>query len=206
VAVSYRGRENNAMVDLPTEPVSNDDGSSPTQLREVRQRFVAIWGQMASSWGIPRTMAEVHALLYITGRPLNTDEVIEGLGISRGNASMTLRALVDWGVVSREHVRGDRKEYFVAEQDVWKLFRTVLRERKKREIDPLLDALQSCRDMTADALEDGRLEAAAAVDAHGRRLDQLIEFIHLVDAISQRFISPSGQGLQKAAKLLARAS
>jgi DNA-binding transcriptional regulator GbsR (MarR family) len=160
---------------------------------------------MGSSWGIPRTMAEVHALLYITGRPLNTDEIMDRLGISRGNASMTLRGLVEWGIVYREHIRGDRKEYFVAEQDVWKLFRTVLRERKKREIDPLLEALRACRELPATELGDGAADPAA-VKQHQERLDRMIEFMRLVESISQRFISPTGQGLEKAARLLARAS
>jgi DNA-binding transcriptional regulator GbsR (MarR family) len=177
--------------------------------REAQRRFISLWGQMGSSWGIRRTMAEVHALLYITGRPLNADEVMEGLGISRGNASMALRGLVDWGIVYREHVPGDRKEYYVAEQDVWKLFRTVLRERKKREVDPLLEALHACRDVLAP--RGDRAMGAAGFAPHGHdapadRLDRLIEFVQLVDSIAQRFISPSGQGLQKAASLLARAS
>jgi DNA-binding transcriptional regulator GbsR (MarR family) len=176
-------------------------------LDEARSRFVGLWGQMGSNWGIPRTMAEVHALLFITGRPLNADEIVEGLGISRGNASMTLRALVEWGIVHREHVPGDRKEYYAAEQDVWKLFRTVLRERKKREIDPLLDALHACRDLTAPTM--ARTTGAGTpeeIRSHNERLDTLIEFIQLVEIISQRFISPAGQGLEKAARLLARAS
>lgn len=173
-------------------------------LRDAQDRFIAIWGQMGSSWGIPRTMAEVHALLYIAGRPLNTDEVMQRLNISRGNASMTLRALVDWGVITRIHHRGDRKEYFQAEQDVWKLFRTVIRERKKREFDPLLEALYQCRDLTQT--RGGRRIGPDAVEPHNQRLDNLIGFIRTVDAISQRFISPSGKGLELAAKLLARAS
>ncbi|MHC4990788.1 MAG: GbsR/MarR family transcriptional regulator [Planctomycetota bacterium] len=173
---------------------------------DAQEGFVQLWGQMGSSWGIPRTMAEVHALLFVTGRPMNTDEVMERLKISRGNASMTLRALVEWRIVYREHVRGDRKEYFVAEQDVWKLFRRILRERKKREIDPLLDALHACRGLTAPRVDGSPTPDPATLKAHNARLDELIEFVRLIDVISQRFISPSGQGLEKAARLLARAS
>ena len=183
-----------------------DSSPNDQALIEAQQRFIRLWGQMGSSWGIPRTMAEVHALLFVTGRPLNTDEVMEGLGISRGNASMTLRALVDWRIVYRQHVRGDRKEYFTAEQDVWKLFRRILRERKKREIDPLLDALHACRDLTSPKVDRAAGPDPKTVRAHNDRLDELITFMNLVDSISQRFISPSGQGLEMAAKLLARAS
>ena len=107
-------------------------------LVEVQDRFVAAWGRMASTWGISRTMAEAHALLYITGRPLCTDDVMDRLQISRGNASMSLRGLVDWGIVSRMHKRGDRKEYFQAEQDVWTMFRAAVRERIQREVEPRL--------------------------------------------------------------------
>jgi DNA-binding transcriptional regulator GbsR (MarR family) len=179
---------------------------SPDALREARERFVALWGQMGSNWGIPRTMAQVHALLFITSEPMNTDEVMDGLGISRGNASMTLRALVDWGIVHRVHRRGDRKEYYVAERDVWKMFRTILAERKKREIDPLLEALEACRERT-DTQGERKLDPdAATVQAHNERLDELIVFMHMVDSISSRFISPTGEGLHVAAKLLDRAS
>ena len=118
--------------------------STPIGLPEAQDRFIGLWGEMGSAWGIPRTMAEVHALLYISGEPMNTDDVMARLRISRGNASMTLRTLCEWGIVSRVHNRGDRKEYFRAEQDVWKLFATIVRERKRREFDPLLDAMRAC--------------------------------------------------------------
>jgi DNA-binding transcriptional regulator GbsR (MarR family) len=150
-------------------------------------------------------MAEVHALLYIAGAPMNTDDVMSALSISRGSASMTLRSLEEWGIVSRVHLRGDRKEYFQAEQDVWKLFRTILRERKKREIDPLIEALRECRNLTN---EKGRRKIgpdAAAIAAHNERLDSMLSFIEMVDVLSQRMIA-SGKGLQIAAKILSRAS
>src|SRR5688572_25789156 len=172
-------------------------------LREARDRFIALWGQMASNWGIPRTMAEVHAVLFIAGEPMNTDDVMESLGISRGNASMTLRALQEWGIVSRVHLRGDRKEYFQAEQDIWKLFRTILRERKKREIDPLLEALRACRNLTSTASAGSSSRkigpGRASVEAHNARLDSMLAFVEMIDSISQRLIA-SGKGLQLAAK------
>ncbi|MHC5113125.1 MAG: GbsR/MarR family transcriptional regulator [Planctomycetota bacterium] len=189
---------------------TSDDKSPETPtadaLREGRDRFVALWGQMGSTWGIPRTMAQVHALLFIAGEPLNTDDVMDGLGISRGNASMTLRGLVDWGIVSRVHRRGDRKEYFLAEQDVWKMFRTILAERKKRELDPLREELAACRSRT-ERVAGRKLDSEVTkLRAHNERLDQLIEFMRIVDNISQRFSGPSGKGLELAAKLLDRAS
>jgi DNA-binding transcriptional regulator GbsR (MarR family) len=121
---------------------------------------------------------------------------------------MTLKGLLEWGIISRVHMRGDRKEYFQAEQDVWKLFRTILRERKKREIDPLIEALRACRDLTATDHAPAHRKIgpeAASVRQHNARLDTMLEFIQMIDSISQRLIA-SGKGLELAAKLLAKAS
>jgi HTH-type transcriptional regulator, glycine betaine synthesis regulator len=176
-------------------------------LLAAQDRFIAVWGQMAGAWGISRTMAEVHALLYITGEALCTDDVMGRLEISRGNASMSLRALLEWGIVERGHKRGDRKEYFKAEQDVWALFRAIVRERVAREVDPLLASLYEIRDMTparkprADAPADERKR----IDEHNRRLDEMLEFFSILEGLAQRFVSPSGRGLQLAATLLGRA-
>jgi DNA-binding transcriptional regulator GbsR (MarR family) len=196
----------------PTAPVPSASASPSTapidaRLKAARERFVALWGQMASNWGIPRSMAEVHALLLVAGSPMNTDDLMETLRISRGSASMTLKALQEWGVVSRVHIRGDRKEYFQAEQDIWKLFRTILRERKKREIDPLLDALRECRELTSKppAGASRKIGTVRAIDEHNKRLDSMLEFITMIDALSERLIA-SGKGLQLAAKILAKAS
>lgn len=123
---------------------------SPTRqlLAQAQDRFISTWGQMAGAWGISRTMAEVHALLYISAEPLCADDVMERLQISRGNASMSLRALQDWGIITRVHKRGDRKEYFEADSDVWAMVKSIARERKKRELDPVVAALFEIRDMT----------------------------------------------------------
>lgn len=182
-----------------------EDRNTPETLLDAQDRFVAVWGQMATAWGISRTMAEVHALLFITGQPMNTDEVMERLQISRGNASMSIRALLDWGVVQRTHKRGDRKEYFMAQQDVWDMFRAIVRERMKREIDPLLASLYEIRDLTGVEAVKGKTPAAEdkqAVLEHNKRLDAMLEFFQVLDKISQRFVSPSGRGLQVAATVL----
>lgn len=179
-------------------------------LVEAQDRFIAAWGQMGAAWGISRTMAEVHALLYITGNPMNADEIMERLQISRGNASMSLRALLDWGIVFRAHKRGDRKEYYTAEQDVWALIRAIVRERMKREIDPLLASLFEIRDMTST--ERSRLPAPAskaeaeALKEHNERLDSMLEFLQTLEKLSQRFVSPSGRGLRLAATVLNKVS
>jgi len=172
-------------------------GNTGGTLTEAQDRFIAAWGQMASTWGISRTMAEVHALLFITAEPLCTDDVMERLEISRGNASMSLRSLLDWGIISKAHRRGDRKEYFQAEQDVWAMFRAIVRERLKREVEPLIAQLHEIRDTTAP------LEGT---DEHDKRLDELIDFFTTVDQLGQRFASPQGRGLRVAAKMLAKVS
>ncbi len=178
----------------------------PRSLTEAQDAFVAAWGKMAGAWGISRTMAEVHALLYITGQDLCTDDIMERLNISRGNASMSIRALLDWGIVERAHKRGDRKEYFRAEQDVWALFRAIVRERLAREVDPLLAALYEIRDMTPDQVRS-RTEPDewAMVRAHNARLDSMLSFFKTAEKFGQKFISPAGRGLQLAATLLSRA-
>lgn len=192
---------------MPNSQRQSEASARPSEqlLRDASDRFVTLWGQMASNWGIPRSMAEVHALLYIAGAPMNTDDVMANLSISRGSASMTLRSLEEWGIVSRVHIRGDRKEYFQAEQDVWKLFRTILRERKKREIDPLIEALRECRNLTSEKSRRKIGPEAAAFASHNERLDNMLSFMEMVDALSQRLIA-SGKGLQIAAKILSKAS
>lgn len=179
---------------------------TPAQLVKAQDEFVAAWGQMGTSWGISRTMAEVHALLYISGRAMNTDEVMERLRISRGNASMSLRSLVEWGIVQRVHKRGERKEYFEAEQDVWSLARTVIRERLRREILPMLATLYEIRDETGETAAGGEGEAVppAEVEAHNRRLDQLLELVQMIDRIGERFVGSEGKGLRLAASVLSK--
>lgn len=194
------------------EPLpSGPELSVPTRpIGLAQERFIALWGEMGSAWGIPRTMAECHALLYIVGEPLNTDDVIERLHISRGNASMTLRTLVEWGLVGRVHNRGDRREYFRAEQDVWRLFATIVRERKRREFDPLRKALEDCRKLTEpdDSVRSKRRldPEAAALEEHHRRLDAMLELVRTLDRLSERFIASGGPGMQLATKLLGKVS
>ncbi|MBL8875421.1 MAG: ArsR family transcriptional regulator [Phycisphaerae bacterium] len=175
----------------------------PNSIKAAQDRFVAVWGQMGSAWGISRTMAEVHALLYITGEPLCTDDIMERLQISRGNASMSMRALLDWGIVERVHRRGDRKEYFKAEGDVWAMFRAIVRERMKREVDPLRAQLYEIRDQTGErAGERAPRDQGADLLAHNRRLDELLRFFQTLEGVSNSFVSPAGRGLQAAAKIL----
>lgn len=171
----------------------------PESIRDAQARFVEVWGRMGSAWGISRTMAEVHALLFITGRDLCTDDVMDRLNVSRGNASMTLRALTEWGIVQRVHKRGDRKEYFRAEQDVWTMFKTIASERKKRELDPVVASIYEIRDGT-------RAERGDAAEAHNRRLDDMLDAMETFDTLSSSLLDGKGKGLKLALGLLAKAS
>ena len=136
------------------------------QLSEAKEKYIQTWGTFATNWGINRTMAQVHALLLASGKALSTDEVMEQLEISRGNANMNLRAMMDWGIVRKEFVKGDRKEYFVAERDVWFLFKQITKERRKREIEPVISFLEELKN-----IEDKDSEGAK-------------EFIKLMDDFS----------------------
>lgn len=147
-----------------------------SRIAELQERFVLHWGEMAGAWGIPRTMAQIHALLYINPDPLSVDEIMDRLKISRGNASMSLRALEDWGVIQRVHFTGDRREYFRSLTDVWELFRTIVRERKRREFDPMMRSLR-------EFLADPEVQEAAAPDLrlYRERLGNLLTALEVVD-------------------------
>src|SRR6478752_1869995 len=111
------------------------------KLKEGKKKFIQTWARLGTEWGINRTMAQVHALLLVTDKLLSTEDVMKELSISRGNANMNLRELMNWDLIYKELVPGDRKEYFKAEKDVWEIAKRIARERKKREIEPLLREL-----------------------------------------------------------------
>ncbi|TCD01656.1 GbsR/MarR family transcriptional regulator [Pedobacter psychroterrae] len=111
------------------------------ELAEGKQKFIEAWGKLGSEWGINRTMAQVHALLLISADALTTEEIMDTLSISRGNANMTLRDLIGWGLIEKQHRAGERKEYFYADKDTWNIARQVAKERRKRELDPVLKVL-----------------------------------------------------------------
>lgn len=108
---------------------------------EAKKQFIQTWGTLGSEWGINRTMAQIHALLLIAPAPVSTDEIMEALQVSRGNANMNLRELMNWNLIKKELLPGDRKEYFVAEKDIWEVARRIATERKRREIEPVKQVL-----------------------------------------------------------------
>src|SRR5437016_13486110 len=144
----YLLKERNRMtLELERRPMT----ATEQQLRTAQDLFIRRWGEMGATWGINRTMAEIHAYLYITGQPGCTDDVMERLDISRGNASMSLRALCDWGIIRRLHKRGERREYFESLSDVWEMFSIIAAERKRREMDPVLETIKQCQQMLDEA-------------------------------------------------------
>lgn len=126
------------------------------KLEEAKEKYIQTWGTFATNWGINRTMAQVHALLLASSKPLSTDDVMEQLEVSRGNANMNLRALIDWGIVKKEFVKGERKEYFIAEKDVWYLFKQITKERRKREIEPVISFLEELKNIEDNDSEDAK--------------------------------------------------
>jgi len=120
------------------------------ELKEAKLQFIQAWGKLGSEWGINRTMAQVHALLLVTPDALTTEEIMEQLSISRGNANMTLRDLMGWGLVEKQLKPGERKEYFFADKDTWNIARQVAKERRKRELDPVIKILDELSKVEGD--------------------------------------------------------
>ena len=148
-------------------------------LDEAKEDFITQWGAMGSAWGVNRTLAQIHALLIVSTEPMTTDQVMEELQISRGNAHTNLRELVDWGLLRSLYRRGERKELFQAEKDVWKMFCIITRERKKREIAPALETLQRCQAQTAN-LKNPEAEA------FHQQMSSLCEFVKMADTIMEK--------------------
>ena len=120
------------------------------KLTEAKQQFISSWGAFGTHWGINRTMAQIHALLLISPDPLTQDDIMEELNISRGNTNMNIRELINWGLVERVLLPGERKEYFNAEKDIWKVVKQIVKERKKRELEPMMQLLDKLEDVEGD--------------------------------------------------------
>lgn len=136
------------------------------KLSPVEQKFILHWGEMGTRWGINRTVAQIHALLYLSQKPLNAETIATTLSVARSNVSTSLKELQGWGIVKRVHVLGDSRDHFETMKDVWEMFRVVLDERKKREIDPTLAVLRECiveaeKDKETDEYAEQRLRDLA---------------------------------------------
>ena len=120
------------------------------KLPEAKQQFISSWGAFGTHWGINRTMAQIHALLLVSPDSLTQDDIMEELNISRGNTNMNIRELINWGLVERVILTGERKEYFTAEKDIWKVVKQIVKERKKRELEPMMQLLDKLEDVEGD--------------------------------------------------------
>jgi len=116
------------------------------ELNEAKAKFIHTWGTLATQWGINRTMAQIHSLLLLSPKSLNADEIMSQLQISRGNVNMNLRDLMDWGLIYKQLLPGERKEYFIAEKDIWKVAKQIAKERRRREITPLIEAMETLKE------------------------------------------------------------
>ena len=168
-----------------------------SKLSSVQQKFILHWGEMGTSWGINRTVAQVHALLFISPKPLNADYIVDTLGVARSNVSTSLKELQGWGIVKRVHLPSDQRDHFESMKDVWEMFRVVLDERKKREIDPTMRMLRECiaeadADKETDEYTEQRLrdlnaffENTTAWYAQVRNwpMSALVKFVKLGDKI-----------------------
>jgi DNA-binding transcriptional regulator GbsR (MarR family) len=179
-------------------------------LSDVQDRFINEWGDLVSVWGLNKTMGQIHALLYVTGQPLTAEEIMERLNISRGNVSMNLRALMSWGVVHRQHRKGDRKQYFVAEEDPWRWFKNVVRERRKREIEPIIEAFSDTLALlpSTPTTNDG-LDAPLPLDDGTdpemlrSRLEQMRDFVQVFNRGIDMFLRFSREDFNELMELLA---
>jgi DNA-binding transcriptional regulator GbsR (MarR family) len=172
-------------------------------LTQARREFVDLWGQMAGHWGINRTMAQIHALLMISPKPLTAEGIMEELQISRGNVSMNLRDLTNWGIVRRTSVAGDRRDFFVTEADVWTMFQIILRERKKRELDPLLTRLDECLRHAGKKPEAGlSAEHKAEHETYLQRVTELRDFFNTFHRLFSVLLDNNPGSLAKTVKML----
>lgn len=154
-------------------------------LTPIEQKFVLHWGEMGTRWGINRTVAQVHALLFVSIKPLDAEEIANTLAVARSNVSTSLRELQGWGIVRVVHVLGDRKDHFESVKDVWEIFRIVSEERKRREIEPTLRVLQECV---------SELKRAGGGSTYTReRLEEMLEFLTAMSGLCDELLRiPAG--------------
>ena len=161
----------------------------------VTERFVLHWGEMAARWGVNRTVAQIHALLYLSGRPLNAEDIAAALHVARSNVSTSLRELLNWGLVKVVHLMGDRRDHYETLQDPWDLLRVIIRERKGREFDPTLAFLQDCVAGSGFAREDPGVQ---------KRLRDTLALMQALSAWADQMLGMENPALKRLVKLGAK--
>src|ERR1700693_6377048 len=173
--------------------MSEQTDTTKGTLSPVSQKFILHWGEMGTRWGINRTVAQVHALLFLAPHPVPADEIATTLAVARSNVSTSLRELQGWGIVRVVHVLGDRRDHFESIKDVWEIFRIVSEERKRREIDPTLKAISECV---------AELKANPQGDAYTReRLETMLEFLTTMTGLFEEILRMPTGALKGVVKL-----
>lgn len=164
---------------------------------EAKEKFIETWGNLGSQWGVNKSIAQVQALLLISPEPLSTDDIMKELTISRGNANMSIRQLLDWGIVYKKAIAGDRKEYFIAEKNVWKWSLKIGNVRKQRELNPVLDLLR-------EIAENSEATKSAEEKEFAKQIKDLNAFTQQISKLADKlFLSPHGEQLLKMLKMFA---
>jgi DNA-binding transcriptional regulator GbsR (MarR family) len=160
------------------------------KLTEAKQQFISSWGAFGTHWGINRSMAQIHALLMVSAEALTQDDMMDQLNISRGNTNMNIRELINWGLVERVILPGERKEYFSAEKDMWKVVRMIVKERKKRELEPMLKLLEKLESVEGDKKDKevkAFLEVITSIKKLGKKADRTLDI--MISAEESWFLS-----------------
>ncbi len=165
------------------------------ELKPVAKRFILHWGEMGSTWGVNRTVSQIHALLFIAGRPMHAEEISETLGVARSNVSNSLKELQNWRLIQVVHLMSDRRDHFQTTTDVWGLFRTVVSERKQREFDPTINVLRDCL-----ASPNLKLEDAGAQ----QRIRETLQLMETLSSWADEMLRLSPETLVKVMRLGAR--
>ncbi len=158
------------------------------EYQEAKDKFISAWGSLGSSWGINRTMAQIHALLLVAIEPMSADEIMEELKISRGNANMNIRSLVDWGLVEKEFKPGERREYFAADKDIWEVAKQIAKERKRRELEPVQKVLQQVKNVKSGDKKSQEFK---------RMTSELSDFADQAETMMELFVSSKKNWIYK---------
>ena len=158
------------------------------ELKPISERFILHWGEMGSRWGVNRTVAQIHALLYLAGKPLEAEEIASTLGVARSNVSTSIKELLSWKLVRIVHLKGDRRDHFETSTDVWELFRLIVEGRRQREIDPTIDVLKGFLDNP---------DLAAEEEGAQQRIRETLEFIQILTTWSDEMLRLKPETLMK---------
>ncbi len=153
--------------------------------KETQEEFIQLWSNLSSNWGINKAMAQIHALLLSVENPMTTDEIMEALTMSRSNANLNIRALLDWGLVYKKSLAGDRKEYFVAEKDIWEVSIKIVKERRRREIEPVIKDLKQLSAFEANNFEEKNFKnVLSSIVENAEKLNSMANMVEQFDKIN----------------------